>query len=106
MPNWWRAIGKDARFCARRGFDFDVQEIAVAQAEPDDVLKAGQRLTSEGAGMPAACIELREGVPRVLTTGAIAVRGAVKRRVVHQKRYAICAQLHVALEHAVAMRCA
>jgi hypothetical protein len=54
--------------------------------------------------MPAARVQLRQGMPGQIATDALAVGGALQGGVVHQKHHAVGAELGVALEHAVAVR--
>ena len=51
--------------------------------------------------MPAAGVQLRQVVPRLIPAHAVAVGGAVQRRVMHQKNHAVAAEFGVAFEHAV-----
>ena len=93
-------------FQPRGRFDFDVQRMAVVQAEPRNRFQRRHRLTGECAAVPGAGVQARQVPPIALARDARSGRGALERRVVQQERHAVGAELHVAFEGSVAVRCA
>jgi hypothetical protein len=59
-------------FGTRRGFDFDVQQVAIGLAKPRQRFKRRQGLARKSVRMPAARVQLRQGMPRQVAADAVA----------------------------------
>ena len=88
---------------AGRGLDLHIQVQLVGQAPAGQGFQRGQVFTREGAGVPAASVELGDFTHAELAAHAVAVGGALQRGVMHQEQHAIFAELGIAFKEAIAV---
>ena len=93
-------------FAAGHRLDLDVAEDAVGARPAGDRGQRGQRLAGILRGMPAPGVEPRQFAPRQRVGAPATARRPLERRIVQQEGQVVGRELHVELDHAVAVRVA
>ena len=87
-----------------RRLDLDVARDAMRARPAGDRGERRQRLAGVLRRVPAAGVEARQLAPRQRVGAAAAARRALERRVVQQERHVVGGELHVELDHPIAVR--
>jgi predicted O-linked N-acetylglucosamine transferase (SPINDLY family) len=98
-----RHCGARLAFAAGRGLDLDVAEDAVRTRPARDRGERRQRFAGVFRRVPAAGVEPRQFAPRQRVGAPATARRTLERRIVQQERQVVRRELHVELDHPIAM---